>query len=162
MEYIDVVDIEDTVIGKASRDDVYAKALMHRIVHVFVFNNKQEMLLQKRSMKASFCPGHWSTAVGGHVQSGETPETAASRESQEEIGVTMPLTFLSKDLYKAPGTPDKFLITFTGNHDGPFVFEDHGVESASFFSLDNIKEMVDAGEQFHPELLFLLKRHYGF
>lgn len=30
-----------------------------------------------------------------------------------------------------------------------------------FFSLEEIQKMVDKGEKFHPELLFLLKKHFG-
>src|SRR3990167_3639738 len=50
--------------------------LSYRIVHILLFNEKGEMALQMRSSHKKFCPNHLSTAVGGHVQTGETYEQA--------------------------------------------------------------------------------------
>ena len=70
MEYIDVVNDRDEVVGEVSRKDLYKKALLHRIVHVLVFNKKEELALQLRSDKMSYRPLYWSTSAGGHVQKG--------------------------------------------------------------------------------------------
>lgn len=99
METLDIVNKSDKVIGKASYKEVYDKLLLHRIVHVFIFNNKGDIALQFRSRHKGFCPQHWSTAVGGHVRSGESHEEAALREMEEEVGVRTNLSFLRKDLY---------------------------------------------------------------
>ena len=160
MEFLDIVDRNDNVIGKASRQDIYKKSLCHRIVHVLIFNGKYEMALQLRSAKVSFCPNHWSTAVGGHVQSGETYEKAALREYEEELGKKSELQFFSKDFYEVERSPGKFLVTFKTNVEGPFRSDLEFVEKVDFFSIDKIKEMVRNGEKFHPELLFLLKKYF--
>ena len=160
MEFLDVVDKNDKVIGKASKDEIYAKSLTHRIVHILIFNNKGEMALQLRSLKVSFCPDHWSTAVGGHVQSGETNEDTALREYQEELGTRSKLEFFSKDFYEVKGRPNKFLITFKTTFNGPFKPDPEVVSKVGFFSIDGIKNMVNNGEKFHPELLFLLKKYF--
>jgi isopentenyldiphosphate isomerase len=70
MEFLDVVDKDDHVIGRASKKDVYARKLRHRIVHVVVFDRKGRMLLQLRSRACVFSPSHWATSAAGHVQSG--------------------------------------------------------------------------------------------
>ncbi|KKQ39741.1 MAG: NUDIX hydrolase, partial [Candidatus Magasanikbacteria bacterium GW2011_GWA2_37_8] len=49
MEYIDIVDDNDQVIGRATRDEVNEKHLRCRIVHALVFNNKGEMAIHLRS-----------------------------------------------------------------------------------------------------------------
>lgn len=54
MEYIDVVNEDDVVVGVVPYPDVYKKLLLHRIVHILIFNNKEELALQKRSKKKSF------------------------------------------------------------------------------------------------------------
>ena len=85
---VPILDVEnDEVIGKASKKDVYEKLLTHRIVHVIVFNDKREMALQLQSKYKSFCPQHWSSAAGGHVQSGESYEQAVIREVKEETNM---------------------------------------------------------------------------
>jgi isopentenyldiphosphate isomerase len=77
MEKLDVVNERDEVVGSAPKDEIYTRSLRHRIVHILIFNDSEEMALQLRSKGMSFCPNHWSTAVGGHVSSGETCEGAA-------------------------------------------------------------------------------------
>lgn len=152
---LDVVNEDDVVIGNAPFSQVYKEQLPHRIVHVLIFNDQGDMALQKRSVLKSFCPGHWSTAVGGHVQSGESYEEAALREFQEELGTTAKLEVLRKDFYTER---KKFLVTFKAIYNGPFTINPEEVEDVRFFSLEDIKNMIVHGEKFHPELLFLLKQ----
>lgn len=158
-EFLDIVDANDQVIGKATRDDIYKKSLCHRIVHVLIFDEQGNLALQLRSKKVSFCPSHWSTTVGGHVQTGESYEEGALREFKEELGTTNPLEFFSKDWYEANGLR-KFLTTYKTVYSGPFNPNPDDVERVDFFSADEIKDMIDRGEKFHPELLFLLKKYF--
>lgn len=161
MEILDIVNEKDEVVGSTSREDIYNKLLCHRIVHVLIFNDNNEMALQLRSSSVSFCPNHWSTTVGGHVQSGESYEKAALREYQEELGLVTTLEFLSKDYYKnTKDAPDKFLTTFKTNYSGPFCPNEKEVARVDFFTVDQIKKMISLGKKFHPELLFLLDKYY--
>lgn len=162
MEFLDIVNENDEVIGQASYQEIYDKLHSHRIVHILIFNNDGKMALQLRSKNKSFCPGHWSTSVGGHVQAGESYEQAALREMKEEIGVEATFDFLAKDLYidAARNNFQKFLSTFKTIYEGPLDINPGEVERVEFFSLKEIQEMIDCGEKFNPELLFLLKRHF--
>jgi len=160
MEILDVVNNLDEVIATAERSRVYEEKLPHRIVHVLLFNTAGKMALQLRSQNVSFMPNTWSTAVGGHVRTGETYEQAALRESREELGVELALDEIHKDFYKALGL-QKFLRTFRASFEGPFEPDPQDVASVDFFSLEQIQKMLTSGEQFHPELTFLLAKHYG-
>ncbi len=160
MEILDIVDNKDKVMGTATRDEIYKKLLPHRIVHILIFNDKNEMALQLRSKSVSFCPLHWSTAVGGHVQSGESYEEGALREYEEELGIKSELTMLDKDIYEAVGKPKKFLTTFTAQYNGPFAKDERDVEKVEFFPIEKIRQMVMEGEKFHPELLFILQKYF--
>ena len=157
-EFLDVVDLHNQVTGRAAVSEIYAKKLPHRIVHILIYNNAGEMCLQLRSATKSFCPLHWSTAVGGHVQSGESYEQAALREFQEELGTTVPVQFLLSDLYSDSRGNNKFLQVFKATYDGPFTINKEEVERVEWFALDKIKQMIANGEKFHPELAFILKR----
>lgn len=161
MEILDIVDENDQIIGQATPAEVYQNKYNHRIAHVFIFDDQGRIGLQLRSDKVRFAPNHWSTIVGGHVQSGETYLEGATREMIEEIGVELPLEFLWRDIYydtKFSGTT-KFLETYKANYNGPFKPNPEVVERIDFFTLAEIKKMIESGEKFHPELLFLLNNH---
>lgn len=87
-EVFDVVDEDDVVIGQTTRDEVHAKGLLHRAVHVFAISPKGELLLQQRSRLKDMHPGVWDSSVAGHLDSGEPYLDAAIREMEEEMGIT--------------------------------------------------------------------------
>jgi len=161
IEYNDVVDEKDRVIGKATKQEVNEKKLRHRIVHVLLFNKKGEMALQLRHRNHKYCPHHWSTAVGGYVQAGESYEQGALREYEEELGTRSEMKFLFKELYKVPGVAEKFIVVYTTTYEGKFDIDTEKVEKVEYFSLKKIQEMIDSEEKFHPELLFILRKYYG-
>ena len=87
-EIFDVVDSEDMVIGKASRHQVHNNDLMHRSVHILVFNSTGSLFLQKRAMIKDESPGLQDSSAGGHVESGEDYISCAKRELKEELSLS--------------------------------------------------------------------------
>jgi len=161
MEYLDIINEKDEVIGTASMEEAHQQKLPHRIVHIFIFNKENKMALQLRSQYKSFCPNHWCTPVGGHVRAGETYEQAAFRECKEELGVKLEITSTHKDIYEDGLGNKLFLTTYKAITDGPFNINPEEVQKVEFFTLEQIQSMINSGEKFHPELLFLLKKHFG-
>ena len=87
-ELFPIVDEEGTVIGKATRGLCHnGSRLLHAVVHLHVFNTQGDIYLQKRPEWKDIQPGKWDTAVGGHIDYGETPEAALRREVSEELGI---------------------------------------------------------------------------
>ncbi|HIJ60603.1 MAG TPA: NUDIX domain-containing protein, partial [Nitrospirae bacterium] len=71
-EFLEIVDADGNTIGTALRSDVHGNpALLHKVVHVLVFNKRGDLLLQKRSLSKDVAPGKWDTSVGGHVSPNE-------------------------------------------------------------------------------------------
>lgn len=88
-EIFPIVDENGSVIGSATRGVCHSGSmLLHPVVHLHVFNSKGEIFLQRRPDWKDIQPGKWDTAVGGHVDYGETPEDALRREVHEELGIT--------------------------------------------------------------------------
>lgn len=161
MEIFDVVNQNDEVVGAASQKDVYEQQLTHRIAHIMILNDRGDILLQKRGETCSYLPGFWSTSVGGHVRSGEMYEEGARREAQEELGITVDdLQPVGKDVYLVRDGFEKFVFTFTSKNPGPYTNLPGKVSESTFFSADEIKEMISRGEKFHPELLFVLNKYF--
>lgn len=88
-ELFPVVDETGRVVGRATRRVCHGGSmLLHPVVHLHLFNSRGELYLQKRPEWKDIQPGRWDTAVGGHVDYGETVDEALRREVREELGVT--------------------------------------------------------------------------
>jgi isopentenyldiphosphate isomerase len=88
-EFLEVVNERGEVIKTLPRSVIHGDpSLMHRVVHVLVFNEHDELLLQKRSMNKDVAPGKWDTSVGGHIEAEESISGALAREMKEELGIT--------------------------------------------------------------------------
>ncbi len=85
-----MVDEQDRVIGQETREEVHRKHLLHRAVHVLVFDSEGRVYAQRRSMQKDTYPGRYTTSCSGHVDAGETYDTAVVRELVEELGITVP------------------------------------------------------------------------
>lgn len=88
-ELFPVVDEEGNIIDAATRGECHnGSKLLHPVVHLHVFNSQGELYLQKRPEWKDIQPGKWDTAVGGHVDFGESVFMALNREVSEELGIT--------------------------------------------------------------------------
>lgn len=88
-EMIPVVEENGLVVAQTSRAYVHGGSkLLHPVVHLHIINRFGSLFLQKRSMSKDLLPGRWDTAVGGHVDYGESLDEALCREAFEELGLS--------------------------------------------------------------------------
>ena len=101
-ELFDVVDENDVPLRREKRAVVHRERLLHRAVHILVFNAKGEVYGQRRSLTKDTCPGRWTTSCSGHVDAGEDYDTAALRELAEELGIRVSTPQAIEFLFKHP------------------------------------------------------------
>ena len=144
-EHFETVDQEGNVTGLAPRSELHNNpALIHRVVHVLVFDSEGRLLLQKRSMAKDVAPGKWDTSVGGHVNPGELMERAASREMKEELGIEAPLEFRHQYLFRNQ-RESELVYTFTSVHDGPFRLNCDEIDEVRFWEIEEIRGNLGSG-----------------
>lgn len=73
--------------GEKLSDDEY-----HLVIHVCIFNNKNQLLIQQRQPFKTGWPNMWDLSVGGSAIAGESSGQAAERELAEELGLKMDLS----------------------------------------------------------------------
>src|SRR6478735_3558880 len=159
-EIFDVVDANDEVTGTATRGEVHAQNLLHRAVHVFVFNKHGDLLLQKRSRLKDMCPGLWDSSVSGHLDSGEGYESAAVRELGEEMGISVATA--PEEVARIAAcleTAWEHVRLYQTRHDGNLRFPSAEVDAAMWFPLAEITAWI-AGrpEDFAPGFLQCWKK----
>lgn len=93
MEYLNVLDAQGNKTGIVKpRDEVHNDGSWHAVVHVWMKNSRNQVLLQKRSSNVRTYPNLWAYTIGGHVLAGEKLEQAIIREMFEELGLQISMS----------------------------------------------------------------------
>lgn len=140
-ELFDFVDADDNVIGQAPRNEVHARRLLHRAVHVFLFKPCGELLLQMRSASKDEYPLTYTSSASGHVDAGETYDHAALRELQEELALVAPLEYLAK-IPASAETANEHSVLYRAVSEKEPIFHPGEIESIKFFSINEIRQMI--------------------
>lgn len=139
-EWFPLVNEEGETIGKATRKECHSGSKqLHPVIHLHIFNDAGELYLQKRSMTKDIQPGKWDTAVGGHIDYGETVEEALRREVREELGITaFTPQFITRYVFES--SIEKELVnTFRTIYNGDFTPDTEELDGGRFWPIEEIK-----------------------
>ena len=145
-EIFPIVDESGKVTGSATRGECHnGSKLLHPVVHLHVFNSKGEVYLQKRPEWKDIQPGKWDTAVGGHIDYGETPEEALRREVREELGITdfMP-EFVDKYIFESKRERELVYVNRT-TYDDEIRPSTEELDGGRFWTMQEIREAIGKG-----------------
>lgn len=132
----------------------------HRAVNIWIINQNQEVLLQKRASNKDSWPDRWDISCGGHLVAGEDRITAALNELSEELGLTVDpneLIFLHEWQISTRPAPDFINNSFTSLYLlhtecalSDFVSQASEISALKYVTLSELRQMVDAQS---PELV---------
>lgn len=121
MEMLILVDEKDVQTGTCEKMEVHRKGLLHRAFSIFVFNSKDELMLQRRAKTKYHTPGLWTNTCCSHPRDGEKLEEAVHRRLKEEMGFDCDLKEEFSFIYRAQFDNDlvehEFDHVFIGKYD---------------------------------------------
>ncbi|HEY7063611.1 MAG TPA: NUDIX domain-containing protein [Chloroflexota bacterium] len=155
---IDAVDDQDRVIGVVPRGARYERRVNFRVAHLFLFNSESALLLQQIAPARPRHPLQWGASAAGHVLAGESYDDAIRRITARELGlVGLRITPVGRTEMREDGCK-KFIMLYTGQHDGPFRLDDDQIASVRWWTLPEIGAARQAApSQFTPTFLHLFE-----
>ncbi len=163
-ESLILVDSDDSAIGHASKEHCHSKdGILHRAFSIFVFNSKNELLIQKRSSEKPLWPLFWSNSVCSHPRQGENYAEAVSRRLLDEVGLNLPVNFLFKFQYQANfnglGAENEVCSVYSGRSDDLPIVNSSEIADWRYISLDKLQDDIHARpESYTPWFKTELKR----
>lgn len=154
---IDSVDEQDVPTGVVKRSQVLQQHANFRVVHIFLFDRHNHLLIQQLSPLRDRHPGQWGSSVAGYIFAGETYEQAAQRRLTQELGVGgCDLHHYGKTAMDDAGCK-KFISLFVATSEGPFHYDRAHIAAIEFVPISTIKCQRGSGERtFTPTFLHLL------
>lgn len=139
-EWFPLVNETGETIGKATRQECHSGSKqLHPVIHLHIFNDNGDLYLQKRSMTKDIQPGKWDTAVGGHIDYGETVEEALRREVREELGITeFTPEFITSYVFES-AIEKELVNTFRTTYNGIITPDKEELDGGRFWPLEEIK-----------------------
>ncbi len=136
-EVLDLVDLDDRVIGRVRRGDAHHNpSFIHRSVQVAVFTADGRVLLQRRAATKDLFPGYLCASASGHVTAGDGYVETARRELIEELGVEPAVLLLDKVVVHSE-METEITALFIARCDGPFAFSPTETDGGDFLPLDD-------------------------
>jgi len=158
-EMIDWLNEKGEVVGTIDKAVAHKDGSWHRSVHVWVINNKGEILLQKRCADKKFFPNVWDVSFAGHVGAGESSLISAIREGKEELGINVDTTkmkflFTNKEklVYKNI-TSNEFVDVYLLTQQIDIKDLSYQIEEVAGAKYIPLKQFVKLSRNHAPELL---------
>ena len=144
-EILDIVNESDEVVAQAPRSEIHQKNLLHRATHIILTNSKQQIFMQLRSMSKDTNPGRWDSSAAGHVDAGESYVDCASRELEEELGVTLSVSALTEIGRLSPSKANgfEFVRIYAAQTEDPITLEAGEIDDGKWVTQAELNQWIE-------------------
>lgn len=147
-EQILIVNENDDVIGLDTKENCHlGNGILHRAITIFIFNDKNEILLTRRSVLKKLWPNFWDTSCSTHIHQDETNEQAGEKRLNEEIGFSCKLKSVLKFQYQANfkniGSENEICTLLTGNYTGNIKPNSDEVSDYKWISIEQLENEIN-------------------
>ncbi|MBT3559430.1 MAG: isopentenyl-diphosphate Delta-isomerase [Flavobacteriaceae bacterium] len=163
-DFVILVNKNDKKIGLMPKMEAHKKGALHRAFSVFIFNNKNELMIQKRNINKYHSPGLWTNTCCSHQKDGESNINAGKRRLLEEMGFCVELNEIGSFIYNVG--VDNGLIEheldyiLVGKYNGNVKINSDEVDNWKWMSLDNIKDDVRKRSKNYTEWFKIIMDNY--
>ena len=163
-EYLDLVDENDTVIGKKLRSEIYTEGLLNfRVINVFLINSKGQIWIPRRTASKAIFPSALDFSAAGHVISGDTYDGTFAKEVEEELNIDVskvPHRILGYLKPAADERPKQFMRVYEIQSDETPKYNPDDFTESYWLTPQEIIEKIEAGDKAKGDIVPLLKRFY--
>ena len=166
-EQVILVNEYDEQIGLMPKMEAHEKAVLHRAFSVFVFNTKNELMLQQRAAHKYHSPLLWTNTCCSHQRDGESNIEAGTRRLKEEMGFTTDLKETTSFIYKAPFdnglTEHELDHIMLGYYENEPIINKQEVEDWKWMPLEDVKNDINVHpEQYTAWFKIIFKKFYNY
>ena len=166
-EQVILVNEKDEQIGLMPKMEAHRKAILHRAFSVFIFNDKNELMLQQRAAQKYHSPLLWANTCCSHQRDGESNLDAGKRRLQEEMGFVCELKEVTSFIYKAPFDNgltehelDHILIGYY--NENPSINKEE-VENFKWMTLEDVKKgIADTPTIYTAWFKIIFEKYYDY
>jgi isopentenyl-diphosphate Delta-isomerase len=158
-----LVDTQDNELGIKEKLQAHLDGDLHRAFSIFIFNSKNELLLQQRALSKYHSPGLWTNTCCSHPQPGSTIESDIHERLMDEMGMVCELNYVDKFIYKAAFSNNliehELDYVYVGYSDKLPLPNPDEVHAYKYLSLENLQVAIRLEpEGFTPWLKIILEQ----
>lgn len=162
-----LVDERDNKLGLMEKIEAHEKALLHRAFSVFIFNSKNELMLQQRALSKYHSPGLWTNTCCSHQRDEESNIEAGKRRLMEEMGFTSELEETTSFIYKAPFdnglTEHEYDHVLVGYYNDEPNINKEEVADWKWMSLESVKQDIEVNPSLYTAWFkIIFQKFYQF
>lgn len=166
-EQVILVNENDEKIGLMPKMEAHEKGVLHRAFSVFIFNDKNELMLQQRALDKYHTPGLWANTCCSHQRDGETSIEAGKRRLMEEMGFTTELEERTTFIYKAPFdnglTEHELDHIMVGQYNGKPKLNPEEVADYKWMALEDVREDIKKNpDKYTPWFKIIFDKFYDY
>lgn len=145
-EKVILVDKNNRKIGTEEKIKSHKEGKLHRAFSIFIFNSKDELLIQQRAKTKYHSGGLWSNSVCSHPRPNETYSQASHRRLKEEMGFDCKLKKLFCFIYNTGFQngliENEYDCVFVGKYNGKIKPNKKEVQNYKWVSLKDLEEDI--------------------
>ncbi|TRZ52261.1 NUDIX domain-containing protein, partial [bacterium] len=150
-ELFDIVNDDNLPLGMTKPRTVVHEEMKdwHRVTHIWIANESNQILCQHRSPTKDKNPGKWQSFFGGHLKVGQSYEANAVSELLEELGLNIKSEQLIPLYVRKSESQKHFAQVYLVKRRGglkDFHFNDREVAQVKWYSLEDLERAIFQGQ----------------